>query len=104
MVKMVQEEIQSAEDLARLTESDYKRLGFPVGLKCKVKRLLKERKKWLVADSVAEFLEGVQTATGSDLSSQISTLATEDIATVSELNCLSDNDFRELGFTIGLKN
>ena len=53
---MVQEEIQTAEDLARLTDSDYKRLGFPVGLKCKIKRLLSERKKWLVTDSASEFL------------------------------------------------
>ena len=66
--------------------------------------MLAERKKWLLTDFAVDFLKGVELDTGSDLSSQISTLQTEEIESVSELSCMSDNDFRELGFTIGLKN
>ena len=41
---------------------------------------------------------------GKDLSALITTISQNDIETVEDLRALSDDDLRELGFNIGLKN
>ena len=41
---------------------------------------------------------------GKDLSALITTISQNDIETVEDLRALSDDDLKEIGFNIGLKN
>ena len=86
-----------------MTDQDFERLGFSVGLKCKVKRALSERQKWLTCNSVSQFLDGVQLSTGKNFAEHKARLEQEDIHTVEDLLNMADGDYKELGFSIGLK-
>ena len=51
-----------------------------------------------------ELMEEFGRGIGKDLSELIQTIQVNDIETVEDLTRLSENDLRELGFTIGIKN
>ena len=74
-----------------------------MGLKCQVKRKLSERNQWLLHEDADYFLSGVQEKTGKNYKEQIKRLDQEDIKKVEDLYNLSDADYKELGFSIGLK-
>ena len=58
---------------------------------------------WIVSSKAAEFLNGLAKAEEKDIMNQIEILNQFDIIHVDDLMFLEDEDFEELGFTIGLK-
>ena len=102
IIRLGQEDIETVDDLELLTDHDFKELGFSVGFKCTVKRFLKERNDWLVSDNdIREWFCEVEKRSGKNIDGCLDKL--DGIDEVNDLYHLTDEDFKELGFSIGQK-